>query len=76
MSEHQEFMEPNARDNLFSSLGRMEGMMNSLVSQHNELARLITDNTGRISKLENYKSWLMGAAVTAGVVSSFIFKHL
>jgi hypothetical protein len=64
------------RDNLFSSLGRMEGMMASLVAQHSELNRLVMSHNDRLSKLENYKSYLLGASMVVGAVSAFIFRHL
>lgn len=69
-------MTPDARDYLFTTLGELKGMMASMMTQHSDLSKIVSDNTQRISALENYKAWLMGAAVTAGIVASFIFKHL
>mgnify|MGYP003136190208 CR=1 FL=1 len=59
-------------EEILLALGRLEGKVDSLITQqaaHNEeLARHDT----RIRSLEQSKSWLLGAAAAAGAVASFL----
>lgn len=76
MNERELMSDGNSRDNLFTTLGRIEGKQDAQILSHAELARRVDDTVSRLSKLENYRAWLMGAAVAAGAVSGFLFKHI
>jgi hypothetical protein len=57
-------------------IGRLEGKLDALISQSHQQAKTIMELEARISKLEAYKGWLIGAASAASLIASWVFTKI
>ena len=58
------------------ALGRLEGKVDSLITRQALVDEELGRQEARIRKLEQSKSWLIGAAAVVGAVASFLTKFI
>tara|TARA_R100001510_G_C7467096_1_gene85027 strand:+ start:274 stop:480 length:207 start_codon:yes stop_codon:yes gene_type:complete len=58
------------------ALGRLEGKVDSLITRQALVDEELSRQEARIRKLEQSKSWLIGAAAVVGAVASFLTKFI
>ena len=58
------------------ALGRLEGKVDSLITRQALVDEELSRQETRIRKLEQSKSWLIGAAAVVGAVASFLTKFI
>lgn len=65
-----------ATDDLLLAIGRLEGKVDSILAMVNRHAEDIEQLDQRMRKLEQSKSWMLGAAAMVGAVSSYFLNFL
>jgi hypothetical protein len=65
-----------AQDDLLLAIGRLEGKVDSILATMNRHGEELERLDHRIRRLEQSKSWMLGAAAVVGAVSSFFFKFI
>jgi hypothetical protein len=63
-------------DDLMLAIGRLEGKVDSVLATMNRHGEELQRLDQRIRKLEQSKSWMLGAAAVVGAVSSLFFNSL
>ncbi len=63
-------------EDLLIAIGRLEGKVDSVLVTLNTHTEELQHLDSRIRRLEQSKSWMLGAAAVVGAASSFLFKHL
>lgn len=63
-------------DDLLLAIGRLEGKVDSILAMINRHAEDIEQLDQRMRRLEQSKSWMLGAAAVVGAVSSYFLNFL
>jgi hypothetical protein len=64
------------REDLFLHLGRLEGKVDAILSNQTEQKKRIESIEVRVSKLENYKSYLIGISATIGALVTWLIDFI
>ena len=67
---------PTSQDDLLLAIGRLEGKLDSIISTIKSQGADIDRMEQRLRKLEQSKSWMLGAAAVIGAVSSVFIKFI
>ena len=59
-------------DDITFILGRLEGKVDSLLTASRQQGAVLTEHDGRIRKLENYKSYVLGWTVAIASLTSLV----
>lgn len=65
-----------AQEDLLLAIGRLEGKVDSILSTMTHHGEEIGHLDHRLRKLEQSKSWMLGAAAVVGAVTSFTLNFL
>ena len=65
-----------ASDDLLLAIGRLEGKVDSILATMNHHGEELDRLDHRIRRLEQSKSWMLGAAAVVGAISSFFLNFL
>ena len=57
------------------SLGRIEGLLGSVVSNQEKATEVASNHEVRLKKVENKQNWILGAATGVGVAASAAFQY-
>jgi len=57
-------------------LGRLEGKMDSLISQMRSLGENIANHESRLQELEKSKAWILGVSAALSGAIAFLFNIL
>jgi hypothetical protein len=60
-------------DDLQRSVGRIEGKLDSLIDLHRTTTETVLAHSGRISRLENFKSRALGGAAAIAGTASIVY---
>ena len=63
-----------ASDDLLLAIGRLEGKVDSILATMNRHGEELERLDHRLRKLEQSKSWMLGAAAVVGAVSSYFLR--
>ncbi len=63
-------------DELLLALGRLEGKVDALITRQTLHDEELDRMDSRLRKLENSRSWLMGASAAIGASMSFLIQWL
>lgn len=63
-------------DELLLALGRLEGKVDALITRQTVHDEELDRMDSRLRKLENSRSWLMGASAAIGASMSFLIQWL
>lgn len=63
-------------DDLLLAIGRLEGKVDSILAMINRHAEDIEQLDQRMRRLEQSKSWMLGAAAVVGAASSYFLNFL
>jgi hypothetical protein len=61
---------------LLLAIGRLEGKVDSILATMRQHGEEIERLDNRVRKLEQSKSWMLGAAAVVGAVSSLFFRYI
>ena len=64
----------STQDDLLLAIGRLEGKVDSVLATMNRHGEELERLDHRIRRLEQSKSWMLGAAAVVGAVSSFFLN--
>lgn len=68
----------NSNENILLLLGKLDGKMDSFLKQQSTHESDIKELNTRVSRLENYKQWLLGAwavvAAGVGVATAYVLN--
>lgn len=62
------------RDMMLLAIGRLEGKVDALIERSTSTTADMRLHEERINRLERYRSWLLGASATIGVLASYAFQ--
>lgn len=67
-------MNTDPSNQLLLMLGEMRGDIKAILASQQDQAADIKALDGRVEKLENWKSWVLGAAAAVGALGSYVFQ--
>lgn len=65
-----------SQDDLLLAIGRLEGKVDSILATMTHHGEELDQLDHRLRRLEQSKSWMLGAAAVAGAISSFFLNSL
>ena len=65
----------STQDDLLLAIGRLEGKVDSVLATMNRHGEELERLDHRIRRLEQSKSWILGAAAVVGAISSFFLNN-
>jgi len=67
---------PTEQHDLLLAIGRLEGKVDSILATMRQHGEEIDRIDNRVRRLEQSKSWMLGAAAVVGAGASFFFRFL
>ncbi len=66
----------DSHDDLLLAIGRLEGKVDSILATMKNHSESLDQLDHRVRRLEQSKSWMLGAAAVIGAAASFFFNKL
>lgn len=62
--------------NLIMAIGRIEGKVEAIMINHDNVIKDIKEAEVRLNRLEQYRAWLLGAVAMISAISTIVFSYL